>query len=139
MNKFHILAGVFFVAGLVILLFCGNVKGGFFLFFPFIVASGFYALLGAMLIFIAFFLLFLGMIREMRSDIEQYRFERYTDYRLPGEGERSERKVEGGGVVMVGPIPIVFGTSSEIFKFMLAMAILMFAMMALMILFTMRF
>ena len=138
MNRFHILAGVLFIAGLVILLY-GNVKGGFFLFFPFIVASGFYALLGAMLMFIAFFLLFLGMIEEMRGEVEEYRLGGYENYRHAGEEGRSERKIEGGGVVMVGPLPIVFGTNSEIFKFMLAMAILMFAMMALMVLLTMQF
>ncbi|MEM2541701.1 MAG: DUF131 domain-containing protein [Candidatus Methanomethylicia archaeon] len=32
-------------------------------------------------------------------------------------------KIHGGGAVLIGPIPIVFGTSREIFKIMLILAI----------------
>lgn len=37
--------------------------------------------------------------------------------------EGKPTRVEGGGVVMIGPIPIVFGTSKEIAWYMLLAAI----------------
>lgn len=38
-----------------------------------------------------------------------------------GKGE-----VEGGGVIVIGPIPIVFGTSKKVTEFLLILAIILF-------------
>ncbi len=35
-------------------------------------------------------------------------------------------KVEGGGVIVIGPIPIVFGTSRRVTEFLLILAIILF-------------
>ena len=51
-------------------------------------------------------LIFLGVIMIMLSGIR-------------GEGG----KVEGGGVVLIGPLPIVFGTSVKLTKMLLILAI----------------
>lgn len=42
---------------------------------------------------------------------------------LKGVSKSEERKVEAGGVVIVGPIPIVFGTTTRITKILLILAI----------------
>ena len=34
-------------------------------------------------------------------------------------------KVEGGGIIFIGPIPIVFGTSQEVTKILLVLAIIL--------------
>ncbi len=34
-------------------------------------------------------------------------------------------KVEGGGIIFIGPIPIVFGTSQEVTKTLLVLAIIL--------------
>ncbi|MEM1628063.1 MAG: DUF131 domain-containing protein [Desulfurococcaceae archaeon] len=44
---------------------------------------------------------------------------------LKSISESEERKTEAGGVVIIGPFPIVFGTSKEISKIMLILAIVL--------------
>ncbi|AIU69355.1 hypothetical protein TEU_02785 [Thermococcus eurythermalis] len=59
---------------------------------------------GIALIFIGFLLVFLGTLISA----------------LGGEGE-----VEGGGVIMIGPIPIVFGTNREAVTLVSILAVLL--------------
>lgn len=70
---------------------------------------------GFILIFVGVALIFLGSLMSA--------------LRTPSEGEA---KVEGGGVIFIGPIPIVFGTSKQIAWYMLlaaiALAVLMFVL-----------
>ncbi|BCU68525.1 hypothetical protein HS7_19620 [Sulfolobales archaeon HS-7] len=37
--------------------------------------------------------------------------------------EETERKTEAGGIIFIGPIPIIFGSSKNITKIMLAIAL----------------
>lgn len=39
--------------------------------------------------------------------------------------ERSQAKIEGGGVVFIGPIPIIFGTSFKLTIIVMVLAIIM--------------
>lgn len=57
------------------------------------------AVIGIVVIFIGFVILLLGSLKG------------------------GESKVEGGGVVIVGPIPIVIGTSERISRFLIVLAI----------------
>ena len=41
------------------------------------------------------------------------------------ESERGERRVEAGGVFIIGPVPIVIGTSERVAKTLIAMAIVL--------------
>lgn len=60
--------------------------------------------LGIALIFIGFMMVFLGVFLGALSG--------------------SQGKVEGGGVVMIGPIPIIFGTSERVVALALVLTIL---------------
>lgn len=40
-----------------------------------------------------------------------------------GSIKNSERRVEGGGVIIIGPLPIVIGTNEKISKILLVLAI----------------
>jgi len=62
---------------------------------------------GMALIFIGFLMMFIGTIVSA----------------LGGEGE-----VEGGGVIMIGPIPIVFGTSRGAAGMAMVLAIILMAL-----------
>ena len=64
-------------------------------------------LTGMALIFIGFLLVFIGTLASA----------------LGGEGE-----VEGGGVIMIGPIPIVFGTSRGAAGMAMVLAIILMAL-----------
>ncbi len=50
-------------------------------------------------------------------------------------GARGKGKVKGGAVVMIGPVPIIFGTDKQSLKIVLVLAIILMALLiALMIL-----
>jgi uncharacterized protein (TIGR00304 family) len=86
----------------------GEVETGFIVVFPFLIGSGLYAFLG-FIFFILAFLCFVG----------GFSYTSVSDgvYEEEGYGEVYPKKkvsVKGGGVVFVGPIPIVFGSSWKI-------------------------
>jgi len=64
-----------------------------------------FVLAGFLLIVAGVLLIFIGMLAGM--------------LRAQGEGTR----VEGGGVIFIGPIPIVFGTSKSVAWYMLLAAL----------------
>ncbi|MGC8961478.1 MAG: TIGR00304 family membrane protein [Candidatus Bathyarchaeia archaeon] len=61
--------------------------------------------LGTTLIFIGFILIFIGMIAWLFLPLG--------------------RKVRGGGVIMIGPLPLIFGTDRESLKILLLLAIIL--------------
>lgn len=77
----------------------GDVQGGFFIVFPFIIGSGIYGSLGVL----CFFMSFLFYIFSFSSKTNK-------DYSQNGV-ELKKSSSKWGGVVFVGPIPIVFGSS----------------------------
>ena len=115
MNKFHLLSMIFFILGFGLILMAissGEVKGGFFVVFPFLVGTGIYASLGILLIFLAFVMLIFGILESFKGE----------DFEIEPT-EMPEKKVEGGGVVLIGPFPIVFGTNSRIALILIVLAI----------------
>lgn len=66
---------------------------------------------GVLVIFLGFLLLFVGFLVEFLRASRDAR------------GEGSSRR-EGGGVIFIGPIPIVFGSNRKISKVMLAIALI---------------
>lgn len=64
---------------------------------------------GVVLILVGTILIFLDLMRRASTKA----------------GGVSEKRVEAGGAVVVGPIPIVFGSSKEVTKAMLIMAIIL--------------
>jgi len=66
--------------------------------------------LGFFMIIIGFFIVFVSIMILVFKSIKG-----------TGKGE-----VEGGGVIVIGPIPIVFGTSKRVTEFLLILAIILF-------------
>lgn len=62
------------------------------------------AMLGFLLVIAGVFLMILGMLLGPAK----------------GEGE-----IRGGGVVLIGPVPIVFGTDAKSLKYLIAMVIIL--------------
>ncbi len=75
----------------------------------------FYA--GLAIIFISIILLLVGTIYESRKNVNRQ--------------ENNRQRTEVGGVIFIGPIPIVFGSSKGIAKWMLILAIILFIIMVL--------
>lgn len=87
----------------------GEGQIGLFLIFPFIMAWGPMAVAGSALLFLAIISVFIGLWRASEAVPQQ-----------TGNSEvggRSERKF--GGIVMIGPIPIVFGSDKATAKWMM--------------------
>lgn len=119
MNKYRFLSLVFFLTG-VVLLIVGGLKGevetGFVLFFPFIVGSGIYAFLGVISIFVSIVLYMFSFTTISNSKLKD----------VHREEEVEEKKdVKGGGVVLIGPIPIVFGSNWKVAVLLMLLALVL--------------
>lgn len=107
MRKSHLLSLTLFLLGVLftsIAVTSGEMKGGFFIIFPYMIGSGIYAFIGIILIFLAFIFFTFGFL-EVFEEIGELK---------ESEAEMvSREKVEGGGILLIGPFPIIFGTSSR--------------------------
>ena len=107
MKRLHAVSAMFFLLGIICCLISGlqgNLKVGFFLVFPFIIGSGYVATIGVLFIILAFLLFVLGF--SPRTTISE----------PTGLFQDKDEKptVKGGGIVLLGPIPIVVGSSWKI-------------------------
>lgn len=119
MNKFHFLSLLSLVVGIVFFylgFINGEVEAGIFFIFPFISGSGIYSFLGLVFIIISIFLFLFGFTNfSLKEDFQQENYE-----------PKSSRKtsIKGGGVVLVGPIPIVFASNWKIAAVLMIIAII---------------
>jgi len=115
-----LLASIFlFVSGVALIIASvSNEEGqvGLFLIFPFIVTQGWMGAAGSLLLFLAIFSIFIGLWTSATQDPEQAPVETNS----PTPADRTKRSY--GGVVLIGPIPIVFGSDEKIAKSMLLIA-----------------
>ena len=117
MNRYRLLSIICLIAAVVVFalgVWSGEVEVGVIVIFPYLIGSGFIAFLG-------FIFLFLAIITFMFSFISQIE---HIDY---SEGEKfspRESKIKGGGVVLIGPIPIVFGSNWKIAVVLMILAII---------------
>ena len=120
MNKYHILSLVCFIPGFTFFavgFLTGEAEGGVFIIFPFISGSGIYTFLGFIFIFIAILLFMFGFVTHVGPNGYQ---SDYDDYK-----PRKKTSVKGGGVVLIGPIPIVFGSNWKIVIVLMIVAIIL--------------
>ena len=126
MNRRHLLPLVFFISGIVFFslgILTKEMEIGVVLIFPFMVGSGIYALLGFISIFIATMLFMIGFSSKFSSDDLNVR-------KKDIHQTNKKTSVKGGGVILIGPIPIVFGTNWKI-----ALMLMMLAMIAITVFF----
>ena len=96
--------------------FSGDVETGFVVVFPFIAGSGIYAFLGFIFVFIAILLFMFGFTSTVESNDFQADYDEYQPSR--------KTSIKGGGVVLIGPIPIVFGSNWKIAVILMILAII---------------
>jgi len=123
MNKYHLLSLLFFILGAVFFalgVFSGEVETGFVVVFPFLIGSGLYAFLGFIFVFIAILLFMFGFVRLATTEYGLH-FDKEDEELYP----RRKTSVKGGGVVLIGPIPIVFGSNWKIAVIMMIIAIIL--------------
>lgn len=119
MNKYHFLSLVFLIGAVILFIIGfleGDIQGGIFFIFPFVVGSSIFLLIGILLIFLAVIFYIFGFARFDFPDKE---------HSVPSD-EIFEKKsrIRGGGVILIGPIPIVFGSSWKVSLFMMILGII---------------
>jgi len=119
MNKFHFLSLLCFIVGIIFFglgYLSGDVETGVFVVFPFLSGSGIYAFLGFIFIFMAILFFMFGFTTYSESDEFQRKYDKYQP--------RKKTSIKGGGVVLIGPIPIVFGSNWKIAIVLMIIAII---------------
>ena len=108
-----IFAALFIGIGILI----GEIKVGVALFFPFLIGSGMYAFVGFLCLFVAILLLVVDMSN---------RFSTYQQVDLDDEKEKTKdtQVIHGGGVVFIGPFPIVFGSNKKVTVLLIIIAVI---------------
>ena len=85
------------------------------------------------LITIGFLLVFIGILVILAGMFSMA----YQAWKMGGM-EKPEGGVRGGGVVMIGPIPIIFGTDIGALKLVMILAIVLMVIAALLIILPLR-
>ncbi len=140
MNRYLIMALLLAICGIALMGYSvssGESSAGVFFIIPIFYGSGISAFLGVLCIMAAIFLGFVGFAASAVGD------EGYEPSREPqgsSQGRAAPKKtIKGGGVVMIGPIPIIFGSDSKSAKVVAILAIiLMIIMMVFMFMFFLR-
>lgn len=118
MNKYYLLSFIFFSIGLFffILAFINNeVEFGFVIFLPFIIGSGINTFFGFIFILIAIILLFFGFVNIYLINTN------FINYDI--KNNETKKSAKFGGLILVGPIPIVIGSNWKITLIMLILGI----------------
>jgi uncharacterized protein (TIGR00304 family) len=93
----------------------GELEAGIFIIFPILIGSGPFAFIGFVCIFLSFISFFFiqGSYFNQTEEI---------DLKVFDSNNKAKHSIKGGGVVFIGPIPIVFGSSWKIAIFLLMIA-----------------
>jgi uncharacterized protein (TIGR00304 family) len=121
MNKWFLLLPIsLFLLGVFFLgygLFIEEVTIGLAVFIPFIISNGVFGFLGIICLFLSMISLF--FILTQLSSIPYSNQSQQRD-----KGEHSSKKSKIGGVIFLGPIPIVFGSDKKITQSMILVSII---------------
>jgi len=120
MKKLLALSVILFISAITMIaisVILGESEFGLFIIFPFVMGSGVLAVTGAVLMFVSILLMFISIASQLPTHEEI----RPTTAQLPVTPKR-----EYGGVVMIGPFPIAFGSDSKIARIMMMIGILVF-------------
>ena len=119
MNKYHLFSSLFLIVGIVFFamgVLSGDIEAGIVVFIPFIVGSGIYAFLGFIFVLIATILFMFSFSRIVKSN----------DFQVDFDEQQPSKKtsIKGGGIVLIGPIPIVFGSNWKIAVILMVLALI---------------
>ena len=119
MNKLQIFSFICLLLGILFFgigFFYGNIDAGIFILFPYISGTGIYSFIGFLSIFISIIIFFFGFLDNFQEkNIE-------TCNKIPKPSKNTS--IKGGGVVLVGFIPIVFGSNWKITALLMILAII---------------
>ncbi len=104
-------------------IFSGEAHVALLLIFPVVYGSGFYSLVGILLIMLGIFLLFLSPFESLEREAMVYPEESENEY------VENKEKTKFGGVILIGPIPIVFGSDRNMLRISIFIGLLMLSLL----------
>lgn len=116
MNKYHFFSMICFIGFIVSLILgfsSGDLKGGIFVVFPFITGTGLYGFFTMVFLFLAFLFFTLAFIKSFN----------FNKLDFPENNVDVEKSIKAGGIIFIGPIPIVFGSNWKIVVLLVLFAI----------------
>jgi uncharacterized protein (TIGR00304 family) len=120
MNKFHFLSLISLVLGIVFLfigILSGDVEGCIFFIMPYISGSGIFGFFGFVFIIGSIFLFLFGLTNFIEKEVYESEDSEFKP--------RKKKSIKAGGVVLIGPIPIIFGSSWKIALISIILAIIL--------------
>ncbi len=130
-NRYFIASLAIFIVGIILIFIgflLGESKAGLIFIFPVIYGNGSHAFFGIICIMISFILSAIGFFKKFEGEYEGYKHEPMF------EPIKKERKIEGGGIVLIGPIPIIFASNWKIAGLLIGLAIALMIMFYLLVL-----
>lgn len=127
MNKLQILATTLLLIGisfLIISYLTGQIQIGFILIFPFIIGTGPNALLGFLCIITAIFLFILSKIHRYTTQQKPSPNLDQSSVEKDPFNKTTKKTMHSGDIILIGPIPIIFGTNWKITLLLLLLAII---------------
>jgi len=124
MNKLFLIPLSLFFLGCVFVgygIVIGEVSVGFAVFIPFIISTGLFGFFGIICIFLSMLSFFL-VVSALSSN--QYFQQSERDYESRTIHHSSDKKINAGGVIFIGPIPIIFGSNQKITRYMIIASII---------------
>ena len=137
MNRFLAIAILLLICGIALLGFSvaeGESSAGVFVVFPVLIGSGIWAFLGMMCIMGTLIFGFMGIGARFAGFGD---FDSSEPRDQQGQGQRQGQSprqrtgptVRGGGVVLIGPLPIIFGSDTKLTIVLVILAIIMMVVM----------
>jgi uncharacterized protein (TIGR00304 family) len=114
MNRTHILSLVCFLIGCILLgygFIQGQISFGLIVFIPFFIGSGLFATLGFVMVFLGMILFYLGHLQTF-DNANLFKSSMNTGEKNQ-EVFTGKKSVKTGGIILIGPIPIVFGSTKK--------------------------
>lgn len=126
MNRYLGFAIILVICGIVLLgisVASGEGSAGVVLFIPVFYGSGLFAFLGVLCIMAGLILGFFGIGKGLGEARE---FEDTGESQSPQPaGPRTQKSIKGGGVVLIGPIPVIFGSDAKTAIVLVVLAIIL--------------
>ena len=126
MNRYLLFALILLICGVILLGYSvtsGEGNAAIIIFIPVYYGSGLYSFLGVLCIMAALFFAFFGIAAQM-EDMEEYNSNSGPQSSQTSR-PRTQKSIKGGGVVLIGPIPIIFGSDAKTAMALVLMAIVL--------------
>ena len=120
MNKLQLFAIIFFLGGIILLIhgaLSGDITAGVFFIFPYLISRNVIPVVGGIFLFFSIVLYMLSTSYHIYDGPHEEKDDYLHD-------DKKKKRSISGGVIMIGPVPIVFGSNWKIALLLLLVSLL---------------